>query len=309
VCQASLSSAGSTGSASTGYTAPRSPPVVQMPDITVADIIEHTRLQIQEAEFERATGYHLLAGQDFRYMIFLNDTMFRKESLICCFSEAVFYAGTVISAVGLEVLLTVRSLLTLLAAGAPPDDVVYVPTFELAAADLRTALCKLFCAATRLLPEFFTCEQLHDDDPDNFLCDSGSSCATGLLCAFVDVAMNVVEIGVQLLQLIRSVIKGSAAPPSNLLSGEACQSGDEGLGCVVEILVVFIVEIGHSLTAAARAGAALVDCTLCALTTLIDPMATCDAVIFAFVRFLARHVVWVSALNSLFSGEPAQHPH
>lgn len=59
-------------------------------------------------------------------VLYLTSACHRKESLICCLSESLYFGSKFISAVVGEVLFTVRGVLTLLATGAPPN-VVYVP--------------------------------------------------------------------------------------------------------------------------------------------------------------------------------------
>jgi hypothetical protein len=93
-----------------------------------------------------------------------------------------------------------------------------------------------------------------------------------------------VDIVVELLQLIRSIVQGSDAPPSDLLSGDACQSADNGVGCFLEIIVYVIVKAFYTVTAALRSAASLLDCVICALVVAADEDAVCVDNIFAFIR-------------------------
>ena len=209
-----------------------------------------------------------------------NTSLYRKESLICCLSEAIFYAMEFVGAVVLEVLLTVRGVLAKLALGSPTSE-IYIPTFSTAASDLQTSLCRLICAATRILPVTFSCEQLPASN-SQFKCGNGAECAQSFGCAVVGVLINAVTIFVNVLQTIRSIVNGT--PVTSALFGSTdCTTLDKAPSCIADMIVVIIVQVIYSVDAAALSLAGLLDCTICAITIAIDPNAGCTPFIFDFV--------------------------
>ncbi len=212
------------------------------------------------------------------------DTYFRKESLVCCLSEAISFLADFIGAVALEILMTARGILAVFAVGIAPT-ILYIPTFEGARDDLQTALCRLMCAITRLLPLTISCDKLNEGDPE-FKCTNAAECSQGVLCAAVAVLMDIISIFVQVLQTIRQLVTGDL-PASSLTDSAECRTLDDAVGCLTNMVVNIIIDVVFSVTALARSAAAWIDCILCALTVAIAPAAPCQDFIYQFVDALA----------------------
>ncbi len=250
---------------------------------TFQQMMDATSIRLQNEAFTAATGQPVAPSQDIDYMIYQppNGTTYRKKSLVCCLSEAINDAGGVVSAYVLEILLTIRGILTALAIDAPLPDVFYVPTFSLVVDKLRNSLCKLMCAFTRLLPVTFACDQLYD--AVDFRCSNGSECSESFLCRIVDVLLNVLVIIVELLQVVRVLIHpAQPAPASNILAN-SCGTGDDALLCIAAVVVYAVQKIVYSATAVVRSFAALADCLICAIAVAVDEDAVCVHALFDFI--------------------------
>ncbi len=208
-----------------------------------------------------------------------NVTLYPKASLTCCAARMLRSLGHFIVAFYFEILYTVRSLLTLPA--LIPDYTFEVPTFRDALDEFRDALCEFMCMLTRIIPAEYTCT--FSGNPTG--CNSGPSCAQGLLCHIADVPLLLAEILVEILVTIRDLTDNEGAvPTSSPVLGDDCGVNNVG-GCIASIIVYIITKVIFTLTQIGRDLAANVDCLIAAITVALDNGSTYPTpIIFSIVN-------------------------
>jgi hypothetical protein len=177
---------------------------------------------------------------------------------ICCLSEVVYYGATFFSAVLKEIALTVRGLLIVFDANAPPvSDTLYVPNFGAARDDLRNALCRLACALTRILPVTIDCETLSGDlgyAPVDLRasisavyiarsCANAGECSQSFLCRVADIFVGFVSILVVVLQTVREIVTGVPNPSDDLVNSAECLSLNDAIGCLTNVFVYILQQV------------------------------------------------------------------
>jgi hypothetical protein len=216
-----------------------------------------------------------------------NVTMYRKESLLCCFSGALRSTSRFIISFVFEILYTVRALLALPVFPSRPFP---IPTFNESRVQLRDALCKLACAITRVIPVTFECDGLKSATG----CGSGASCAHNMLCELIDIPLLLVDIPIDILTTIRALVQGNPPDASTNVLGSSCSAQDPG-ACFISIISYVILKVLFTITLAARGISAFFDCILCALIRLAEPSYGCIPILFAIIDPLADLIDGIGA--------------
>ena len=186
------------------------------------------------ARERRAPSYFVREKRDASIFMPNSTYPYRSHSFVCSLSTSVNYAGVFLSAFVLEFFLTVQSFFIIFDYPGVPNYTFYIPTFQVASADLEKSLCQLFTAITALLPASFACTSIESDVG----CGTGATCAQGFLCAVVGVVFQGVNVAVDILITIRSIVGGSNAPSNPLVANNACQVTDptQALNCLISMI-------------------------------------------------------------------------
>lgn len=209
--------------------------------------------------------------------------LFRKETLLCCFSSVVRFAGVFVVATIFEIVIAVRDVIAL---PAYPELGYAVPTFAESRDALRGALCKFACALTQILPA------LPCDSPDLVLrtrCSSSGSCTRNLLCAVFDVPLLLLDYLIDILATLRALAQGQAPGVNANVLGVAC-APDNAAGCFVSIITYVVLKAVRVVTTLLRSLLALADCLVCGLIRVVNPGAGCTALLLTIFEPIIRAV-------------------
>jgi len=207
---------------------------------------------------------------------------YAKDAFLCCLADVIRHTLRFIIAYYFEWAKFARSILALPAyfnnISAFPFD---LPTFRTSKDELREALCRLACTVTRILPDIFNCSSLQGD----MGCGTTAVCATGLLCHIFDVPLLVLEVIVEILETVRSLIRTDEDDINNGLNNADCQSGTP-MDCIASVIIYIITKVVFTITQVFRDLAAFFNCFFCGLGNLLGLGDECSPALYDFVASL-----------------------
>lgn len=212
-----------------------------------------------------------------------SQVLYRKETLLCCFSAALRSAGIFVVATVFEIVVAARDLLAL---PAFPELGYAVPTFVDSRDALRSALCKLACAVTQILP-ILSC-----NSPGlvaRTKCSTSNSCTRNLLCAVFDIPLLLVDYLIDVLTTLRDLAQGRTPGDDANILGVQC-APDDVAGCFVSVVSYIVLKALRVFTAVARNVFAFLDCLICGLIRIGNADAACSPILLTIFEPLLQAI-------------------
>jgi hypothetical protein len=215
-------------------------------------------------------------------MLHVADT-FPKDAFLCCLADTVNHVVRTLVSFVFEWAKFFRSIMALPAYFNDIEAFDFdMPTFRTAKDELREAFCRFACTITRILPDILNCSSLETD----MGCGSTAVCATGLLCHTIDIPLLVLEVVVEILETLRSLIRDDEPNINNGLNNDACQLEGQEVGCIAGMIMYIIIKVVFTVTRAIRDLAAFINCFFCGIGSVLGLGDQCDAVLYQFVNGL-----------------------
>lgn len=207
---------------------------------------------------------------------------YAKDAFLCCLADTVRHLIRFILTFFFEWAKFFRSIMALPAYFNDIEAFEFdMPTFRTAKDEFREAVCRLACTITRILPDIFNCSSLEGE----MGCGSTATCATGLLCHIADVPLLLLEVVVEILETIRSLVRDDEDNTNNELNNEYCQQGHP-IECMAGMIIYIVIKVIFTLTQVGRDLGAFFSCFFCGIGTLLGLGDDCSAIFYDFIKSL-----------------------
>lgn len=207
---------------------------------------------------------------------------YAKDAFLCCLADTMRHLIRFIISYFAEWAKFFRSIMALPAFFGDIEAFEFdMPTFRTAKDEFREAVCRLACTITRILPDIFNCSSLEG----SMGCGSTATCATGLLCHIADVPLLLLEVVVEILETIRSLIRDDEADTDSELNNEYCQQGHP-IECMAGMIIYIVTKVIFTLTQVGRDLGAFFSCFFCGIGDLLGLGADCSPIFYDFIKGL-----------------------